>query len=115
MISPSLHIEDILSKVVHALELPEDSFNEYTTALDMRELLRLHYGKIYQAYEDFALAHESLKFISSDYQLRLKAEDIWKQQLEIFREKIYPLGDALTQECKVYNIDIQEDIKALLD
>ena len=106
---------DLLHKTLSALPATRELIKDVYTPAEMNELLRLHYGEIHTAYGDFSLACESLNFIASDYQLRLKAEDIWKQQLEVFRSRIKPCAIDFLTACQKENIDVENDVEKIIE
>lgn len=108
-------IYDLLFSILEQIPAAKKSLFAQITKAEMSEILRLNSSTIYEAYQDFSVASESLNFIASDYQLRMKAEDIWKQQLEVFRARIQPAADDLILACKAENIEINTTIDKIIN
>ena len=108
-------IYDLLYSVLEQIPTASKAIKPQMTKGEMSEILRLNSSKIYEAFQDLSIAFESLNFIASDYQLRMKAEDIWKQQLEVFRSRIKPAANDLKQTCEAENIIIDALIEKIIN
>ena len=89
-------------------------FNELDARVELLEKIRLRNTALHLALQDFIFALESLRFIASDYQLRLKAEDIWKQQYQMFDEILQTRSRDLLTVTEDCNIDIEKTINQLI-
>jgi len=108
-------IYDLLFSILEQIPSAHKAISSQMTKAEMTEILRLNSTPIYEVFQDFSVAVESLNFIASDYQLRMKAEDIWKQQLEVFRSRIKPATDDLMGACKSDNIVVDELINKIVN
>lgn len=106
---------NLLFSVLNQIPTAKPLISPQMTKAEMLEILRLHSSAIYQTYQDVSIAYDSLNFIASDYQLRMKAEDIWKQQLEVFRDRIRLLAEDLILACKAENIFISDIIEKIIN
>jgi len=108
-------IYDLLHEILSAMPAASPLLGDDITRGEMTEILRLNDTEIFEAFQDFSVAFDSLNFIASDYQLRMKAADIWKQQLEVFRSGLKPRADDLESACKNKGIDVEATIKNILN
>ena len=108
-------IYDLLYSILKQIPSASKAINSQMTKGEMVEVLRLNSSGIYEAFQDFSIAFESLNFVASDYQLRMKAEDIWKQQLEVFRTRINPISKDLRKLCKKEQIQVDELINKIIN
>ena len=79
------------------------------------EKLRIQKNSLYQSINDFLIAFESRNFIQSDYQLKLKASDIWNSQLEMFNQILDKRTNSLKEDCKTLHINIDYELSKLMD
>jgi hypothetical protein len=108
-------IYDLLHEILSAIPPASSLLGEDITRGEMTEILRLNDTEIFEAFQDFSVAFDSLNFIAADYQLRLKAADIWKQQLEVFRSGLKTRAEDLIAACKNKGIDIEKSINEILN
>ena len=108
-------IYDLLYSVLEQIPSAAKTIRPQMTKGEMSEILRLNSSKIYEAFQDLSITFESLNFIASDYQLRMKAEDIWKQQLEVFRNRIKPAANDLKLTCEAENVVIDTFIEKIIN
>jgi len=108
-------IYNLLYSILNQIPSASKALGNRMTKGEMSEILRLNSRPVYEAFQDFSMAFESLNFIASDYQLRMKAEDIWKQQLEVFRDRIEPAANDLKAICKVEKIIIDKFIEKIIN
>jgi len=106
---------DLLFSILEQIPSAKAVIIHQMTKDEMSEILRLNSLPIYQAYQDFSMAYDSLNFIASDYQLRMKAEDIWKQQLEVFRSRIDEVAADLILVCKAEDVIIDEIMEKIIN
>jgi len=106
----------ILLRKIIALALP-DYFEatEDTNRKVIMEKIKYHNKELFDIINDFMIAFESHHFIISDYQLKLKAADIWKSQLQMFRETLNIRKESLVNTCKDLHINIDYELENLLD
>lgn len=114
----STYEEDIiilLRKIV-AISIP-DSFEatEDTNRITLYDKLKIHHEKLFNAVDAFILAFESREFIRSDYQLKLKAHDIWQMQYDMFNKTLDDKQTTFLQICKDEHIDISYELSKILD
>ena len=108
-------VMELLMKIVASSPSASAALKEPYTQAEVLEVIRLNVPATFnEALSDFLLARESLEFISSDYQLRLKAEDIWLEQLQVFRDRMIPVSQALKDVCAHHGIDISKEMEALV-
>lgn len=106
----------ILLRKIIALALPD--YFDATTDTNTKAILNkieYHNKKLFDIVTDFLIAYESHHFIISDYQLKLKAADVWKSQLQIFRETLNLKKESLINNCKDLNINIDYELENLLN
>lgn len=89
-------------------------FDGQDTRVELLEKIRLRNTALHLALQDFIFALESMRFIASDYQLRLKAEDIWKQQYKMFDEILQTRSRDLQTMAKSCGIDIEKTLNQLI-
>lgn len=106
---------DLLYKIVESIPAAKPLLGEGVTRGEMTEILRLNSSSVFEAYQDLSMAFESLNFIAADYQLRLKAEDIWRQQHEVFRARIKPCAADLYEKCSAAGIDVGTEIENIVN
>ncbi len=106
----------ILLRKIIALALPNYfDATEDTYRRAILDKIKYHNKDLYDTVNDFLIAYESHQFIISDYQLKLKAEDIWKSQLQMFRETLNKRKESLILVCKELHIDIDYELSNLLN
>jgi len=104
----------LLQKVASQL-FPDDFQEEEDTRAILLDKIFLRNKDLHSAIKDFILAHESLEFIASDYQLRLKAADIWNSQKQMFVEVLSTRTENLKQIAQQSNINIELKISKLTE
>ena len=104
----------LLQKVAVQL-FPQDFQETEDTRAILMEKINLRNISIHSALKDFILAHESLEFIASDYQLRLKAADIWASQKQMFVEVLSSRTTQLKEAARNAEIDIENEITKLTE
>jgi hypothetical protein len=104
----------LLQKVASQLFPYDFQEEEYTRAILLDKIF-LTNKELHSAIKDFILAHESLEFIASDYQLRLKAADIWNSQKQMFVEVLSTRTENLKQIAQQSNINIELEISKLTE
>jgi len=99
-----------------AKQLFPDSYqeDEDTRAMLMDKIF-LGNKDLHSALKDFILAHESLEFIASDYQLHLKAADIWTSQKQMFVDVLNTRTTQLKEAAQNAEIDINVEINKLTE
>ncbi len=70
---------------------------------------------LYNIINEFLIAFESYNFIISDYQLKLKADDIWHNQLDMFKNILEKRKTNLILACKEKSINIDYELENLLN
>ena len=106
----------ILLRKICALALPQSfDASEDTNRRILLEKIRIQKNEMYLPINDFLVAFESRQFIISDYQLKLKAADIWKMQMDLFESTLRKRIDSLQQACKGHSIDINYELGKLMD
>jgi len=102
----------LLQKI--AKQMFADDYSEYEDSrLILLEKIRLRNIELHLALNDFILAYESLEFIAADYQLRLKAADIWKMQKDMFVNVLEERTQELVKQANDLNIDINYEINKI--
>ncbi len=114
----SIYEDDIiilLRKMV-AISIP-DSFEatEDTYRIALLDKLKTQRPELFKIVDDFIIAFESREFIRSDYQLKLKAHDIWQMQYDMFNKTLDNRQASLLAACKEEHIDISYELSKLLD
>ncbi len=106
----------ILLRKVVAISLP-DSFEatEDTNRIVLLDKLKNLHQELFTAIDSFILAFESREFIRSDYQLKLKAHDVWQMQYDMFNKTLDEREASLLKTCKNEHIDISYEISKILD
>ena len=107
------NIITLLQKVAIQL-FPDDYLEKEDNRRIMMEKIQSRNTELYLAIKDFILAYESLEFIASDYQLRLKAADIWKSQKEMFVDVLKTRSEDLKTAATNSNINIEVELKSIL-
>ena len=102
----------LLQKVAKRL-FPDDFQESGDTRAMLLEKIYLRNTTLHSAIKDFILAHESLEFIASDYQLRLKAADIWTLQKQMFVDVLNSRTLQLKEAAQNADIDITIEINKL--
>ena len=111
-----VRIENIeLLKKILAHFSPEDKDEDFYNQQILMESIQPRNSEIYQALKDFFLALESLQFISTDHQLRLKAADIWKMQKDMFANVLITRAKDLEDAAKKFDLDIGVEIKRIVE
>jgi hypothetical protein len=110
---PQTEIIDLLQKIAESL-FPEDFDRATDTQAILLEKIRLRNTELHLAVQDFIFALESMQFVASDYQLRLKAADIWKQQNEMFMGLLQTRAGDLLAEARKNGLQIETEIKNLI-
>ncbi len=109
------HLIILLRKIL-AISMPEDfEATEDTTRSSLLNKLKAGDETLYKAVNDFLIAFESFHFIASDYQLKLKAADIWKTQKEMFEQILTQKKILLETICKKQHISIEYELGQLFD
>lgn len=80
----------------------------------MMEKIHSHNLDLHTALKEFIIAQESLSFIASDYQLRLKAADVWKSQKEIFIQVLQSKSAELMAIAKKLDLNIETEMNHIL-
>ena len=106
----------ILLRKIVAISIP-DSFEatEDTNRIILLDKLKFESQKLFKVVDDFILAFESREFIRSDYQLKLKAHDIWQMQYDMFNKTLEDRQSSLLHVCKEEHIDISYELSKILD
>ena len=107
------NIITLLQKVASQL-FPDDYSEKEDNRRILMEKIQLRNTELHLAIKDFTLAYESLEFIASDYQLRLKAADIWKSQKEMFVNVLNVRSDDLLTAAKKSKINIESELNKIL-
>lgn len=108
--------ENILSLLqrISCQLFPKDYSLEDDTRISMMEKIQKHNPNMHSALKEFIIAQESLSFIASDYQLRLKAADVWKLQKELFITALQSKSSSLMTIAKESNINIETEMNHIL-
>ena len=109
-----IEILELIQAVARQLFSDDFSEKEDTQAI-LLEKIRLRNIELHLALNDFIFALESMNFIATDYQLRLKAADIWKQQNEMFLEVLRTRATDLKALATANGLNINERIDKLTD
>lgn len=106
----------ILLRKICALALP-DSFDasEDTSRGILIDKIKEQNESLSTSISNFLIAFESRNFILSDYQLKLKAPDVWKPQVEMFEKILLTRTEELIKDCKALHISIEHELSQLLD
>lgn len=108
----------ILSEIVKDIVLKISNYSEEQLDImglgELVDLLRMQSTDIYDLFNDFYLSLESLNFIRTDNQLQQNASHFWKEQMEVFNQRIESQANDLIEACKEKDIQIEENIKSLL-
>lgn len=106
----------ILLRKIVALTLP-DYFEaiEDTSRKVILDKIKFFNLELYDVISYFLIAYDSHHFIISDYQLKLKAPDIWKSQLQMFKETLSKRKDNLILACNDLHINIDYELENLLN
>lgn len=106
----------ILLRKICTLALPKDfDASEDTNRQILLEKIMQEKNELYSTINDFLTAFDSKQFISSDYQLRLKAPDVWKMQNEMFDASLQTQANKLKDSCKTLHISIDYELSQLWD
>lgn len=70
--------------------------------------------EMHKATEDFFSGADTLNFVRSDSHMKLKAMDLWKEQIEMFMGMQKAKAQTLNEVCLANNIDIKEELKELM-
>lgn len=81
---------------------------------ELSDHLRMQSTEIFEAFDDFYLAFESLNYVRTDSQLQQNANKLWMEQMEVYKNKIEPLSEDFIKACANQNIDINEEVKSLI-
>jgi hypothetical protein len=105
----------ILLRKICALALPND-FDASNDTNRNALLIKLKASPegLLKSISNFTITFDSRQFIISDYQLKLKAADIWKMQKDLFDQKMETSKESLERECKKLHIDISSELSQLL-
>jgi len=104
----------LLQKIASQLFPQNYRASEDTRAI-LLDKIYLRNTYLHTALKDFILAHESLEFIASDYQLRLKAADIWSAQKQMFVEILNKRSHELKEIALKLDIDINNELSKLTE
>ena len=106
----------ILLRKILALAFPDDfEATEDTNRKAILIKLQNLNSDLHKTINEFLIAFESHHFIMSDYQLKLKAADVWKTQLQMFRDTLALKKENLIKACKNLHINIDYELENLMN
>jgi hypothetical protein len=106
----------ILLRKIIALAFPDNfEATEDTNRKVILDKIQEYDSDLYSIVNEFLIAFESHHFIISDYQLKLKAADVWQSQLQMFRELLEKRKQSLIVACKEKSINIDYELENLMD
>jgi len=106
----------ILLRKICALSLPQDfEATEDTNRQILLDKFKLSNKDLFDTVSNFLMAYDSHQFIISDYQLKMKAADLWKSQLKSFNLNLENASTELKTICKNKHINIDYELDKLLN
>ncbi len=69
---------------------------------------------IHTLVKDFFSTVDTMNFVRSDNHMKLKAMDLWKEQVEMFMNMLKAKANVLLEKLMPLNIDIKEELKELM-
>lgn len=110
--------EEIYSSIIHKIygAVVNDKAEgwESKARQELVPALEASHAEIHTATKDFFGGADTLGFVRSDNHMKLKAMDLWKEQVEMFVGMLKLKAQTLLEICAANNIEIKEELKELM-
>jgi hypothetical protein len=105
---------DMVKKIYQGIvSNPVDGF-ENKTRQELVPMMEEANTDIYTMVKDFFSTADTMSFVRSDNHMKLKAMDLWKEQVEMFASMLKGKAQIMLETLKPLNIDIQMELKELM-
>lgn len=89
-----------------ALKFYNEEVDDKISLVDLLSKLKNKDSELYNQINDFIITYDALSFTKTDTDLKLKAPDLWKQQMEMYSALIKDRVKTLEKLAEERNINI---------